>query len=48
MREYHCIFCGYLSKQPGEQSFEATLSPIWDLTNPCVSLRLYVKYAAIA
>lgn len=33
-------------KQQGEQSFEATLSPIWDLTNPCVSLRLYVKYAA--
>lgn len=46
MRAYHCNFCGYLSKQQGEQSFEATLSPIWDFTNPWVSLRLYIKYAA--
>lgn len=35
MREYQCNFCGYLSEQQGEQSFEATLRPIWDLTNSC-------------
>lgn len=48
MWEYHFNFSGYLAKQQGEQSFQAMPSPIWDLTNPYVTLRLYVKYAAAA